>query len=142
MKFVQESCKSVFFTLIEMEGDNLDASNVYSKLNKIDNELKNNKSEKFKHVIDACKSKLDNYLFQNGMPSVQLFKSLRILDPLFFKLNSFNFDEFAKDFQELKLFVEELDDYRLICNDLKDSVATKEFWLINKNNLPKQFYLA
>ena len=141
MNFVKDSCISVFFTLIEMEGDNLEASNVYAKLIKIHDEFKNNKNEKFQHVIDSCKSKLEKYLFQNGMPSIQLFKSLRILDPIYFKLNSVNFDEFTKDFPELKFCVDELNDYRLICSDLKDSIDSKEFWSINKNNLPKLYNL-
>jgi hypothetical protein len=65
------------------------------------------------------------------MPSIQLFKSQQILDPIYFKLNSVNFDEFTKDFQELQLCVDELNDYRLICNDLKDSIDSKEFWSYN-----------
>jgi hypothetical protein len=69
---VNESCKTVFFTLLQMEEDNLNASQVYQKLIEIHTEFENNTYEKYKHVIDACKAKLEKYLFYNGMPSMKL----------------------------------------------------------------------
>jgi hypothetical protein len=55
-----------------MEEDNLNASQVYQKLIEIHTEFENNTYEKYKHVIDACKAKLEKYLFYNGMPSMKL----------------------------------------------------------------------
>jgi hypothetical protein len=45
-----------------MEEDNLNASNVYFQLIKIHNEFVNNKNVKYRHVIEACKLKLEKYL--------------------------------------------------------------------------------
>lgn len=73
-----------------MEEDNLNASQVYQKLIEIHTEFENNTNEKYKHVIDACKAKIEKYLFYNGMPSMKLLKAIRILDPLFFKMITMN----------------------------------------------------
>jgi hypothetical protein len=62
MSFVNESRKRIFFTLLKMEEDNLNASNVYFQLIKIHNEFVNNKNVKYRHVIEACKLKLEKYL--------------------------------------------------------------------------------
>jgi hypothetical protein len=125
-----------------MEEDNLNASNVYFQLIKIHNEFVNNKNVKYRHVIEACKLKLEKYLFQNGMPSIQLFKSKRILDAVFFKINFVDFDEYTKDFPELKSCKEEMNSYKLICTDLDEAVNTKQFGSLKKNKLPKLYNLA
>jgi hypothetical protein len=142
LSFVNDTCKSVFFTLLRMEEDNLIASNVYFQLLKIHNEFANNTNNKYKHVIDACKIKLEKYLFHNGMPSINLFKSLRILDPVFFKLHSIDFDEYTKDFPELRFCKQEMNDYKLICSELNEEVDIKAFWSINKTKLPQLYNLA
>ena len=139
---MKESCQSVFFTLLEMEEDNLNPSNVYFKLLEIHNEFESNNNEQYKHVINACKLKLEKYLFGNGMPSMKLFKSMRILDPLFFKLNEVDFNEHANEFPELKNCLQEMAKYKLICKDLRNDINVKDFWAINKNSLPKLFSLS
>lgn len=64
---------------------------IYNEFN-----VNNSIYEKQSHVIKACKDKLEKYLFNGGMPSMNLFKSIRILDPLYFKLNNVNFDNLQK----------------------------------------------
>jgi hypothetical protein len=85
----------------------LNASQVYQKLIEFHTEFENNTNEKYKYVIDASKAKLEKYFFYNGMPSMKLFtKAIRILDPLFFKLNNVDNNEYVKDFPELEFCVD------------------------------------
>ena len=144
MLFVKESSKTIFFALLECEEDNYNSSNLYFKLMQIYNEFNVNNSinEKYSYVIKACKDKLEKYLFNGGMPSMNLFKSIRILDPLYFKLNDVNFDEFTNDFHDLRSCADEISKYKLICDNLRDSIDIIEFWRINKSNLPKLYELA
>ena len=142
MLFVSESSNTIFFALLQLEEDNYTASNVYSKLLEIHNEFIHNNNQRFDHVIKACTEKLEKYLFNGGMPSMKLLKAIRILDPLFFKLNNVNFDECSRDFPELNNCLDEMAKYKLLCEDLRDSINIKEFWSINKSHLPKLYALA
>jgi hypothetical protein len=58
------------------------------------------------------------------------FKSIRILDPLYFKLNNVNFNEFTKDFNDLRSCADEISKYKLICDNFNDSIDIIEFWRI------------
>jgi hypothetical protein len=62
MNFVKDSCKTVFFTLIEMKRDNLEASTVYAKLIKIHDEFKNN-FRNFRMLLILANQNLKNICF-------------------------------------------------------------------------------
>ncbi len=88
-------------------------------------------------MIDACIAKLEKYLFYNGMPSMKLLKAIRILDPLFFKMNNVDNNEYVKDFPELEFCVDEINNYKLLCRNLRETIEIKDFWSIYKKQLPK-----
>ena len=142
MLFVKESSKLIFYALLECEEDCYNATNVYFKLLAIHTEFTKNANPRFSNIIKACTDKLEKYLFHGGMPSMNFFKAIRILDPLYFKLNEVNINEIAIDFPELKSCFDEIVNYKLLCQDLRDTIDIKEFWLINKVHLPQLFNLA
>ena len=125
-----------------MEEDNYSACNVYSKFIEIHNEFVNNKNQEYAHVIKACIDKLERYLFNGEMPAMKLLKSIRVLDPIYFKLKEVDLNECFRDFPELKDCSDEMVKYSLLCADLRDKIDIKEFWSINKTELPKLYCLA
>jgi hypothetical protein len=77
-------------------------------------------------LIDACKSKLEKYLFYNGMPSMKLLKAIRILDPLFFKMKNVDYNEYVKDYTELEFCMDEINNSKLLCGNLREKIDIKD----------------
>jgi hypothetical protein len=73
---------------------------------------------------------------------MKLLKSIRVLDPLYFKLHDVILGDYNLDFPELKDCLDEFSKYKLLCEGLRESINIKEFWSINKTNLPKLYALA
>ncbi len=73
---------------------------------------------------------------------MKLLKSIRVLDPLFFKLNDVDLNEQIVDFPELKDCLDEMVKYKLLCDGLRESIDINDFWIINKTHLPKLYNLA
>jgi hypothetical protein len=100
-------------------------------------------SETFK-LFEASQDKLNFYLYENGMPSMGLFRSSRFLDP-----RQFNY--FEKDINQLIIDIPELkgaeDQWLLYLDTIKESkfevtFSITEFWLNNKKKLSKLFSIA
>jgi len=142
LEFVKESSKTVFFSLLDCQEDNLSASEIYSKLLTIDAEFSKNKYPKFNKVTNACKEKLHKYLYQGGQPSINLFKSVWILNPVFFKMNQVDVDDVSNNLKELIPCLEEIEKNKILTKTLRDDVDIKEFWLHHRLELPKLFELA
>ena len=127
---------------MEIEEDNYNSCEIFSKLLIIHEEFISKKNSRFDYIIDACKRKLEKYLFYGGQPSMKLFQALRVLNPNYFKLNIVDINEVCADFKEFSSSLDELVKYKICTQNLKESVNIKDFWLVNSNELPKLFNLA
>ena len=84
----------------------------------------------------------EKYFFEGGQPSMNLFKFIRFLDPHFFKLQHVDPSEVSKEIKEVNSCLDEFALYNECCTNLRDTVDIKEFWKINRINLPKLYELA
>ena len=57
-------------------------------------------------------------------------------------MNNVDNNEYVKDFPELEFCVDEINNYKLLCGNLRETIDIKDFWSIYKKQLPKLHDLA
>ncbi|CAF0815763.1 unnamed protein product [Brachionus calyciflorus] len=132
-QFIVDNCQDFLVLQVKYQGINVKASELYNDLLKLHFWHESN-LEKF--IEDKKKLR--------SMPSMELFKVARFLDPKEFKNLNNDFDHYAKIFPELKNAKTELLQYSHTVNETNFTTVfdLTEFWIINKKKFPQLFELA
>lgn len=146
--FLKSTSKAIFYNLLKLKEEiNSLSCDVYSRFLNIYNEfeifLKNSSFHRFERVMVSCKSKIESYLFKGEQPAIKVFKALKIFNPHFMQSNDdVDFNELSSELKELKYCLTEIQQYKLSCEELRETIGIKEFWTFKRLELPKLYELA
>ncbi|CAF0815749.1 unnamed protein product [Brachionus calyciflorus] len=148
-ELVSQNCEKFIILQQKFQGNSVLAPQVFNDFNELYFWLEAKKDDfkddiKILRLFERSQAKLKFYLFDNGMPSMNLFKSSRFLDPRQFRYFEKDFDKLSMDIPELRDAKEEWLLYLDLIKELNFEVSfdLNQFWLSNKKKFGKLFEIS